>query len=156
MHPARGGSPFTRPQPDRRRSTAAAVLLADDNEDVRALWRIALTLSGFVVREAVNGADAVASARERLPDVILLDFCMPIMDGAEAVRALKGEPQTADTPVIGLTAHAQCSTTAAFLRACDMVLEKPVCPEALVAAVGYALRRSSPMEMGGAHTTRGL
>lgn len=117
--------------------------MADDNDDVRQLWRACLTLSGFAVTEAVNGADAVAKALEFPPDVILMDFSMPGMDGAQAVRALKRHACTRTTPVIGLTAHTGAATLD-FRRMCDTVLEKPVNPDSLLAALRWALRRSAP------------
>jgi CheY-like chemotaxis protein len=124
----------------RRRTRPQAVLVADDSEDVRLLWRAYLTLSGFAVTEAVNGADAVAKAVQHSPAVILMDFCMPGMNGAEAVHALKGHACTAATPVIGLTAHGRCQSTQDFRRVCDTVLDKPVSPDDLLAAVRQALR----------------
>jgi CheY-like chemotaxis protein len=115
------------------------VLVADDNDDVRELWRTWLTLSGYAVTEAVDGADAVAKALRSAPDVILMDFSMPIMNGTEAVRALKLHACTRATPVIGLTAHVG-PTTADFCCICDTVLEKPVNPDTLLEAVRRALR----------------
>jgi CheY-like chemotaxis protein len=115
------------------------VLVADDNEDVRELWRTCLTLSGYAVTEAVDGADAVAKALRSVPAVILMDFSMPILNGTEAVRALKLHACTRATPVIGLTAHVG-PTTVDFRRICDMVLEKPVNPDTLLAALRHALR----------------
>jgi CheY-like chemotaxis protein len=93
------------------------------------------------VTEAVNGADAVAKALEVMPDVILMDFSMPGMDGVQAVHALKLHACTRTTPIIGLTAHTG-STTAEFRRVCDAVLEKPVNPDNLLEALRWALRRT--------------
>ena len=117
--------------------------MADDNDDVRQLWRACLMLSGYAVTEAVDGADAVAKALRFAPDVILMDFSMPGMDGAEAVHALKLDARTRTTPVIGLTAHTG-STTAEFRRICDIVLDKPVNPESLLEELRRALRRTHP------------
>ena len=86
-------------------STRQRVLVADDHGELRQLWRAYLTLSGFVVSEAADGAEAVAKAIQESPAVVLMDFRMPGMDGAAAARALKGDPRTAAIPVIGLTAH---------------------------------------------------
>jgi CheY-like chemotaxis protein len=128
---------------NRRRSTRPqTVLVADDNADVRQLWRACLTLSGFAVTEAVDGADAVAKALQGAPAVILMDFSMPGMDGAEAVQALKLHACTRAIPVIGLTAHT-AATTAAFRRICDTVLEKPVNPDKLLEELRRALRRTN-------------
>ena len=123
----------------RRAPRPQAVLVADDNADVRELWRACLTQSGYAVTEAVDGADAVAKALRGAPAVILMDFSMPIMNGTEAVRALKLHACTRATPVIGLTAHVG-PTTADFRRICDTVLEKPVNPDNLLEALRRALR----------------
>lgn len=128
----------------RRTPRPQAILVADDNADVRQLWRACLTLSGYAVTEAVDGADAVAKAIHGAPAVILMDFSMPGMDGAEAVRRLRLHARTCATPVIGLTAHSESTTTRAFRRACDAVLEKPVNPDDLLAALRRALRWAVP------------
>lgn len=115
--------------------------MADDNDDVRQLWRACLTLSGYAVTEAINGADAVAKALELAPDAILMDFSMPGMDGAQAVHALKGHACTRTTPIIGVTAHIGAATVD-FHRMCDTVLEKPVNPDRLLAALSWVLGRA--------------
>jgi CheY-like chemotaxis protein len=120
------------------------VLVADDNVELRQLWRAYLTLAGFAVSEAGNGADAVVKAVLDAPVVILMDFSMPGMDGATAARALKSDPRTFATPVIGLTAHGSAAGAHAFHEVCDIVLEKPVSPEAVLDALRRALRRDDP------------
>ena len=127
----------------RRTPRPQAILIADDNEDVRQLWRACLTLSGYAVTEAVDGADAVAKALACAPAVILMDFSMPGMDGTEAVARLRLHARTRATPVIGLTAHPNL-TTRDFRRVCDAVLEKPVNPDDLLAALRRALRWAVP------------
>jgi len=107
------------------------------------MWRVCLTISGYAVTEAVDGADAVAKAIQGAPAVILMDFSMPGMDGAEAVQKLKLHASTRATPVIGITAHST-PTTREFRRVCDAVLEKPVNPDDLMAALRQALRWAVP------------
>jgi CheY-like chemotaxis protein len=126
----------------RRTARPQNILVADDNEDIRQLWRVCLTLAGFAVTEAVDGVDAVAMAIRNAPAAILMDFSMPGMNGSEAVHRLKLHERTRATPVIGLTAHSE-STTRDFRRICDAVLEKPVNPDELLAALRHALRRSA-------------
>ena len=119
------------------------MLVADDNADVRQLWRAFLTLSGFVVSEAANGAEAIAKALEDSPAVILMDFSMPGMDGAAAGRALKRDLRTAAIPVVGLTGHAPEAGAYHFQDVCDIVLEKPLNPEAVVEALRRAIQRET-------------
>jgi CheY-like chemotaxis protein len=135
-------------RPTRRRSRLPCVLVVDDSVDVRLLWRVALTLAGFAVREAANGVEAVAKAVADLPDVIVMDLCMPVMSGVEAARTLKGDARTANTPVIGVTAYAGSIVTREFQRVCDEVLQKPVCPDLLVDTLSRAMRSacSAPNE----------
>ena len=127
-------------------STRQRVLVADDHGELRQLWRAYLTLSGFVVSEAADGAEAVAKAVQESPAVVLMDFRMPGMDGAEAARALKGDPRTAAIPVIGLTAHGNAASLQDFQSVCDVVLEKPLSPETVLEALRRVLQRGSPGE----------
>jgi two-component system cell cycle response regulator DivK len=117
------------------------VLVADDSPDLRQLWRAYLTASGFDVSEAANGAEAIAKAARDLPDVILMDFSMPAMDGAAAARALKADPRTASIPVVGLTGHGTAANAHDFPAVCETVLEKPLNPEAVVEALRRAVYR---------------
>ena len=116
------------------------VLVADDNADVRQLWRAYLTVTGYDVSAASNGKEAIDRAIAEVPDVILMDFSMPGMDGADAARALKADPRTAAIPVVGLTAHGNDASAHAFHEVCAVVLEKPLRPEAVLAALGRALQ----------------
>ena len=84
----------------------AAIMLVDDDEDFRYIFRALLVRHGHIVYEAPNGAGCVRTARELAPDVIVLDLAMPVVNGLEAVQALKADPKTAGIPVIALTAHA--------------------------------------------------
>ena len=127
-------------------STRQRVLVADDHGELRQLWRAYLTLSGFVVSEAADGAEAVAKAVQESPAVVLMDFRMPGMDGAVAARTLKGDPRTAAIPVIGLTAHGTAASLQDFQSVCDVVLEKPLSPEAVLEALRRVLPRRSPDE----------
>jgi two-component system phosphate regulon response regulator PhoB len=83
------------------------VLLAEDEPDIQLIARLALKRAGFDVAVASNGVEAVARAGELHPDVVLLDWMMPEMDGLEACTRLKANAETQAIPVIFLTAKTQ-------------------------------------------------
>lgn len=80
------------------------ILVAEDDDMSRDMLSRRLAKLGYVVIEARNGVEAIDVARNEKPDLILMDVCMPKMDGIEAVRLLKSDQQTAAIPVIALTA----------------------------------------------------
>ena len=83
------------------------VLYVEDNDDNVYMLKMRLELlGGFEVLTAENGEKGCAMAAAERPDIILMDLEMPIVDGWEATRRLKGNPQTRDIPVIALSAHA--------------------------------------------------
>jgi two-component system, cell cycle response regulator DivK len=87
-------------------SPAAAspfVLVVDDNEKNRKLVRDILLAAGFRIVEASSGAEAIALAREHLPDVILMDLRLPDMDGTDAARMLADGKRTASIPVVAVS-----------------------------------------------------
>jgi two-component system cell cycle response regulator DivK len=86
--------------------TPLVVLIVDDDARNRKLARDVLGLAGFETLEAAGGEDAIALAREQLPDLVLMDIRLPDLDGSEALRRLKAEPATANIPVVALTAVA--------------------------------------------------
>lgn len=87
----------------------ATILLVEDNALNRDMLSRRLDKMGYLVLLAVDGADGVAQTRTHMPDIVLMDINMPVMDGWEAVRVLKDDPKTKDIPVIALTAHAMSS-----------------------------------------------
>jgi two-component system cell cycle response regulator DivK len=80
------------------------VLIVDDNEKNRKLAREVLRAAGFGTLEAGSGAEAIAVAGERLPDMILLDLGLPDMAGTDVARAFRDRARTADIPVVALSA----------------------------------------------------
>jgi CheY-like chemotaxis protein len=83
------------------------VVLAEDDLDIQLVARLALKRAGFTVRVVGNGREALEAVRQQPPDVILLDWMMPELDGPETCRQLKSDPATAAIPVIFLTAKSQ-------------------------------------------------
>ncbi|HLL84162.1 MAG TPA: response regulator, partial [Longimicrobium sp.] len=82
------------------------ILLVEDNEDNRVVYRTMLAHFGFRVVEATDGHQALRYVRDDRPDLILMDISIPVMDGWETTRTLKADPDTARIPVIAVTAHA--------------------------------------------------
>jgi CheY-like chemotaxis protein len=105
----------------------ALVLLVDDNEGNLEMLSTFLRIKGCRVLTASNGVEAIALAKERLPDVILMDVQMPEMDGLEATRLLRAEPALRLTPIIALTALAMPGDRERCLDAgMDDYLTKPL------------------------------
>lgn len=82
----------------------AKILIAEDERDIRDLIKFTLTYAGHDVTPVSNGEQATITAVDLQPDLIMLDVRMPKMNGFEACRALKSNPQTADIPVVFLSA----------------------------------------------------
>jgi CheY-like chemotaxis protein len=103
------------------------VLVVDDNVELRRILRAALERAGYEVLEAESGEAAVRSARVNPPHLILLDLSLPDMEGTTAARVLKSLPQTAQTPIVGCSAHFASEWREKALRS-GMVeyLQKPI------------------------------
>lgn len=86
---------------------AHRVLAADDDPVIQRLLEVNLEIEGYEVRLAADGAEAIATARDFRPDVIILDVMMPDVDGWEACETIKQDPELAETPVVFLSARAQ-------------------------------------------------
>ncbi len=83
------------------------VVLAEDDADIQLVARLALKRAGFAVKVVGNGQEALDAIKQQAPDVVLLDWMMPELDGPETCRRLKANPETAGIPVIFLTAKSQ-------------------------------------------------
>ncbi len=105
----------------------AKVLLVVDNEMNRDMLSRRLKRKGFEVIVAADGREGVSRASAESPDLILLDMSLPVMDGWEAARQIKGDPKTRDIPIIALTAHAMAGDREKALEAgCDEYDTKPI------------------------------
>jgi CheY-like chemotaxis protein len=115
---------------------ADTILLVEDNLDNRTIYRTILEHRGYNVLEAEDGEMGIRMARELSPALILMDISIPKVDGWEATRILKADPQTAGIPVIALTAHAMAQDREkAEEVGCDGYLAKPVEPRRVVEEV---------------------
>ena len=83
------------------------VVLAEDDPDIQLVARLALKRAGFTVRVVGNGQEALDAIHQEPPDVVLLDWMMPELDGPETCRRLKADPATAAIPIVFLTAKSQ-------------------------------------------------
>ena len=93
------------------------ILIVDDNEKNRKLVRFVLRNSGYETLEAEDCEQGIKLAKETVPDLILMDIQMPVIDGIEAFRILRSEPATKDIPVIALTSYAMSGDRDKLLRA---------------------------------------
>src|SRR5262245_41236610 len=88
------------------------VLVVDDDAAIREFLRDLLGSEGYLVDEAVNGAEAVELVRANPPAAILMDLMMPVLSGAEATSTLKSDPSTASIPILAMSAGRNLSTMA--------------------------------------------
>ncbi len=103
------------------------VLLVEDHEEIWDFLSRRLTRRGYDVTVATDGQAGVDRARAELPEIMLLDMNLPILDGWSAARQLKAEPATAGIPIIALTAHAMSGDREKALAAgCDDYHPKPI------------------------------
>lgn len=114
------------------------MLVVDDDRDARDIYSLYLRAVGCTVYTAANGARAVEEATARLPDVIVMDLAMPIMDGWEAAERLKHQAATRQIPIVALTA-ASGARDSAHISGCDAFLAKPCMPELLWCEISLLL-----------------
>jgi two-component system, cell cycle response regulator DivK len=123
----------------------ARILLVEDNEMNRDMLSRRLERRGYDIVIAVDGQQGLAAARAQHPDLILMDMSLPVIDGWEATRRLKAEPQTRAIPVIGLTAHSMSGDREKVLAAgCDDYDTKPVEMPRLLQKIEALLGRAAP------------
>jgi CheY-like chemotaxis protein len=133
---SRKATPAATPRDAGSNAPGPLVLIVDDVQDNRTIYVLSLKFSGFRVAEAENGEEALRQAERLLPDVIVMDLSLPVMDGWEATRRLKRDPRTKRIPVIVLTGHALPEHAEAARRAgCDLVITKPCLPDQLETAI---------------------
>jgi two-component system cell cycle response regulator DivK len=107
--------------------TPAKVLLVEDTEDNRFMMRRLLEMTGYEVIEARNGEEAVISAQTELPDLILMDLSLPVIDGLAATRLIREVPALKKTPIITVSAHDTQDFQSEALRAgSDGYITKPI------------------------------
>jgi CheY-like chemotaxis protein len=124
--------------------TAPTILLVEDSNDVRRTMKTVLRMRGYRVIEAAHGREAVESAPQERPDLILMDLNMPVLDGWEATRQLRLLAETRDTPIIGLAAHCREGWREEALNAgCNDCVQKPVDVKALDKILSQFLKQKT-------------
>jgi two-component system, cell cycle response regulator DivK len=119
------------------------ILLVEDNEMNRDMLSRRLIRNGFEVVMAIDGEQAVALAQSELPDLILMDMSLPVIDGWEATRRVKAAEATSNIPIVALTAHAMSGDREKTLNAgCDDYDTKPIEMPRLLGKINALLRRS--------------
>jgi two-component system cell cycle response regulator len=126
---------------DRREDAPETVLVVDDSRAIRTILTRTLREAGYQVAEAADGREGLEKCREILPNLVLLDIDMPVMDGIETIKSMRADPQLEAIPVLFLTARTGSEDAALGLKlgARDYV-RKPCEPAELIARVSTTLR----------------
>jgi DNA-binding response OmpR family regulator len=112
------------------------VLIVDDSPALRDIYATALEAGGYRTIQAPDGAAAIRAATDHPPDLILMNICVPLVNGADAVEILKSHPATEQVPVLVISGHSSPRIREmAWEAGCDDYLNKPLQPTQLVAAV---------------------
>jgi CheY-like chemotaxis protein len=105
---------------------APTVLVVEDFDDFRFMLRLRLELSNYRVVEAANGWEAVEVARRERPSLVVMDLCLPVLDGFAATRQMREQPEMYDVPIVAVTAHGTSEyRNKAAAAGCDEFLTKP-------------------------------
>ena len=116
------------------------ILIVEDDEDLRSLFRIALTLEGFEVQEAGDGLEALRQIDHSPPDLVLLDLGLPLVSGTVVQQEIATHVFTRNIPVVIITASARDLSDLHV----KCVLRKPITPEELVRTVHSCLADGVP------------
>lgn len=132
---ARGARPR-----ERRRNSAntgtgfvSRILVVDDEPDLRFILRKIFERAGHEVTDASHGAHALECVRGSLPELVVTDMMMPVMDGRELIRRLRADPATAQVPILAVTGNGELADAA------DALLAKPYQPDQILAAANTLL-----------------
>jgi CheY-like chemotaxis protein len=121
------------------------ILLVEDNEMNRDMLTRRLEKRGYTIAIAVDGGAGVALAKSELPDLILMDMSLPVLDGWDATKQVKADPATKGIPIIALTAHAmEGDRQKALAAGCDDFDTKPVELNRLLLKIEELLRKFPP------------
>ena len=128
--------------------TKENILIVDDEEDVLELVRYNLSKNGFHIETATTGEEALAKARAKLPDLVVLDLMLPNIDGLEVCKKLKSDSKTQNIPIIMLSAKGEEADIITGLElGADDYVTKPFSPKILVARVRRILHRVTARDL---------
>ncbi len=123
-----------------RATMKKTILVVEDQEDNRQILRDLLASAGFRMVEAHDGREALTLARSERPDLILMDIQLPILDGYEATRGIKRDPELKDIPIIAVTSYALSGDEERAREAgFDAYVAKPYSTRLLLAKIGQFL-----------------
>lgn len=130
--------------------TPAHILIVDDIKDARVLMRLMLsTKGGFTISEATGGEDALSQIKQNRPDLVVLDYMMPDMDGIDVCRTMRKDPQLSDIPVLMLTARTDLGIHEKALAAgASSFMNKPVKPQELVSEASRLIEEAQRTRAG--------
>jgi two-component system, cell cycle response regulator DivK len=112
------------------------ILIVEDTEDNRRIMRDLLSNAGFDIIEAYDGQAAVAAAAKYVPDLILMDIQLPVLNGYEAIRRIKADIRLRSIPIIAVTSYALSGDKeSARAAGCDRYVAKPFSPRQLLATI---------------------
>ena len=112
------------------------ILIVEDQEDNRRILRDLFASAGYKLIEAESGEDALLALATSRPDLILMDIQLPAMDGYEATRRIRANPELNSIPIIAVTSYALAGDEAkALATGCNAYVSKPYSPRALLAKV---------------------
>jgi CheY-like chemotaxis protein len=120
-------------------SMPTTILIADDHDDNRELLRLLLSGAGYDVREARDGSECLALARDQPPDLILIDLSMPVLDGWGVFRELKTDQLTQTIPCMAVTAHAELDRNEALETGFSAYISKPFSSDVLLKTIATVL-----------------
>jgi two-component system cell cycle response regulator DivK len=116
------------------------ILVVEDEADNRQIVSDLLTNAGFELIEAEDGEKGIAAAISERPDLILMDMQLPVLDGYEATRRIKANPELRLIPIIAVTSYALSGDELKVIAAgCDGYMAKPYSPRALLAKIKATL-----------------
>ena len=122
------------------------ILIVEDDQDLRQTLQMHLELLGYDSILAENGKEAVDLATSQVPDLILMDLIMPVMDGLQATRLIREHPNTESTPIIAMTAKVTSENKIECLQSgCDGHIAKPFTSKQLASIIEKLLKQKGSL-----------